>query len=169
MKRNPATPGYIDEAFGSYSKVYFYPNNTVEIIIEENGVGTVDWSKDILITAREITTPAARAHLPEIKRVRIDTHNRRRHFVYQMPIYAECHDRHAVEIASDQSYFGDRRTPISSAFVDIVNVAAYLKIPINFDLYLDNVSLDCKGTLILRDPIAAIASADLLEKRWLEL
>ena len=87
LKSNPQSAGFEWLDNGAFSEIY--KNGwRVEAVISPSRRGEIDVSKDIMISARDRASPAAKSFIPNIERKRIDrSSDGTIEFIYEMPYY----------------------------------------------------------------------------------
>lgn len=184
VTKNPPTEGYIDKKNGKYSNVYLYENHVEVVLKIENertrfgDILTVDFSKEILIVAREIATPEIKIHLPEITRLSVKKldYPESYEFMYSMPLYAPYKtgffsklDNDLLDLESKKSYWIDTVKTIDKAKEIIEKHSPQMFTDSRFeDIYghdlerkgmfirRDNLAKDRQGNIILLDPIYCV-------------
>jgi hypothetical protein len=164
MKRNPPSPGFEVIGSGSFATAYC-KEGTVELIVKpeisvyhKREVETIyDLSRELLIISRQSAPPAAKKHIPDIKRRRIDIGvtdgYRVAEFVYSMPKYSDVFstkNRHYIKIIQSHGDFSELPKGLSDALETIRGIG--IRHNAAFDMHILNFSESESGHLIIRDP-----------------
>jgi hypothetical protein len=97
VRKNPPSEGFKWLDAGYFSDI-FHNGWRVEAIVTPSYIGTVDLSKDVMVSVRDKVSDNARRFIPAIIRKRTDiSKDGRPEFIYEMPLYEKCEDYSAID------------------------------------------------------------------------